>query len=237
MNINIKLLHLNAIVPVRARKGDAGADLFALEDDYIMPGQRKLIKTGIAIAVPNGYYARIAPRSGLAFKKGIDVMAGVIDVGYRNEVGVVLINLSDAGEEGRFAIQKGDKIAQLIIERCYDVDWQVVDNLDDTYRGQGGFGSTDNPNMMAVGSVSTPFVGTLICKPPLNIHTDYPTAASIAITGDPRLLVELKTPPTDLSKSQSANSIRRAIESNDISKYITDDFNRPFNPLDHEQTK
>lgn len=154
-----------ATIPTYGSAGAAGMDLYAdfSRENYKMialpPGQRKLIKTGIAIAIPRGHYARVAPRSGLAYKNGIDVMAGVIDEDYRGEVGVILFN-SDFDSAERSAqdtegywynpigaalphvIQHGDRIAQLIIEKytpCLPVE---VSSLDDTNRGAGGFGST-----------------------------------------------------------------------------------------------
>ena len=94
--------------------------------------------TGISISIPRGYYGRVAPRSGLALRDGIDVLAGVIDAGYRGEVGVILINFGDKS----FAFRKGDRIAQLIIEKCHEVEWQEVDELNGTARGDDGFGSS-----------------------------------------------------------------------------------------------
>ena len=97
-----------------------------------------MVKTGIAIAIPPGYYGRVAPRSGLAVKKGIDVLAGVIDSGYRGEVGVVLQNLSDED----FLFSEGERVAQLILEQCNTISWVDVDELEDSVRSDGGFGST-----------------------------------------------------------------------------------------------
>lgn len=104
----------------------------------LRPGRRTLVKTGIAMALPRGTYGRVAPRSGLAFKHGIDVMAGVIDSDYRGEVGVILVNLG----EDTFVIKHGDRIAQLVIERFYPCyPFEVLD-LTATNRGHGGYGST-----------------------------------------------------------------------------------------------
>lgn len=150
MNIQIKLLHPDAKIPKRANAFDAGADLFATHNEIIMPRQRKLIGTGISISVPQGYYARIAPRSGLAFKAGIDVMAGVIDSGYLGEIKCLLINLADGEEEETVIINKGDRIAQLIIEQCFPIVWEAVDELKITERGVGGFGSSDLPKSTPV---------------------------------------------------------------------------------------
>ena len=100
MNIvSVKKLTETAQIPIKAHEDDAGFDLFADLDTVVFPNTRTLIKTGIAIAIPRGYYGRIAPRSGLAFKNGIDVLAGVIDAGYRNEVGVILINFDEKAFE------------------------------------------------------------------------------------------------------------------------------------------
>jgi len=139
MNIPIKWLEPNAALPKRANDIDAGYDLFATHAIQIVSqGGRALVKIGISIAIPPGYYGRIAPRSGLALKKGIDVLAGVVDASYRGELGVVLIN---HGLEP-FDIVPGDRIAQLIIEKCHTVEWQEVDTLPDSQRGADGFGSS-----------------------------------------------------------------------------------------------
>jgi dUTP pyrophosphatase len=136
--VKIKKLNEAAAIPVWNNKS-AGCDLSSLESYVLRPGERKLFKTGLSIAIPSGLYGRIAPRSGLAFKSGIDVMAGVIDEDYRGELGVILINL---GQEDK-SIAAGDKIAQLIFENYNRCEFAVVDNLDDTARGTGGYGSTD----------------------------------------------------------------------------------------------
>lgn len=137
--IAIKLLNEFAKIPSRANKTDAGADLFSVEDVVIGPMQRKMISTGIALQIPENYYGRVAPRSGLAVKNGIDVLAGVVDSSYRGEIKVVLIN-TDKNEE--FNVKKGDKIAQLIIESHHNFDFVITDSLEETNRGSGGFGST-----------------------------------------------------------------------------------------------
>jgi dUTP pyrophosphatase len=137
--IAIKLLNEFAKIPSRANETDAGADLFSVEDVVIGPMQRKMISTGIALQIPENYYGRVAPRSGLAVKNGIDVLAGVVDSSYRGEIKVVLIN-TDKNEE--FNVKKGDKIAQLIIESHHNFDFVITDSLEETNRGSGGFGST-----------------------------------------------------------------------------------------------
>lgn len=107
-----------AKTPSQATAGDAGYDLYSTEDYLLAPGERKLFKTNISAAIPFGYYGRIAPRSGLAYKHGIDVLAGVIDTGYRGDIGIILINF---GPEA-FPVHEGDKIAQFIIEKCHEVE-------------------------------------------------------------------------------------------------------------------
>jgi dUTP pyrophosphatase len=143
MKIKIKKLNLNAILPTQATKGDAGYDLYSIDDAPLFGSQRRLFKTGIAVEIPEGYYGRIAPRSGLALKQGIDVLGGVIDASYRGEIGVILVNTTAKGDELQIThIKKGDKIAQLIIEKCHQVEWEEVKELAETDRGAGGFGST-----------------------------------------------------------------------------------------------
>tara|TARA_B100000287_G_scaffold287272_1_gene270762 strand:+ start:464 stop:880 length:417 start_codon:yes stop_codon:yes gene_type:complete len=136
--LKFKLLSEDATLPTRATIGSAGLDLYASEETSISSGSRRVVKTDLSLAVPMGTYARIAPRSGLAFKHGIDVCAGVVDSDYRGPLGVVLSNLSDK----TFEIKKGDRIAQLIIEQIAILDPVEVDSLDSTTRGSGGFGST-----------------------------------------------------------------------------------------------
>ena len=139
MNFKFQKINPEAKAPERANDLDAGYDLSCLEDFDIYPFERALVKTGIRVHLGREMYGRIAPRSGLAFKKGIDVLAGVVDAGYRGELGVVLINLSDE----IVSFKKHDRIAQLIVEKCYDVNWIEVQEIDDTERGEGGFGSSD----------------------------------------------------------------------------------------------
>ena len=138
MKIKIKKINPDGKVPTRAKSSDAGYDLYSTVDMPITPTARQLVPTCIAIEIPEGYYGRIAPRSGLAVRAGIDILAGVVDSGYRNEIKVVMINLG----EGLVSVNKGDRIAQLIIEKCYDVEWEEVNELSDSDRGEGGFGSS-----------------------------------------------------------------------------------------------
>ncbi|XP_040580672.1 uncharacterized protein dUTPase [Lepeophtheirus salmonis] len=137
----LKVLKLseNATLPSRGSPLSAGYDLYSAVDLEIEPqGGRALVATDISIAVPEGTYGRVAPRSGLALKKGIDVGAGVVDADYRGPLGVVLFNL---GVEP-FLVKKGDRIAQLICESIVYPEIKEVDSLESTERGDGGFGST-----------------------------------------------------------------------------------------------
>ena len=129
----------DATLPEKGTPQSAGHDIFASTSSTIPPGNRKIIPTGLQIACQHGTYGRIAPRSGLTVKHGINVGAGVIDPDYRGEVGVVLFN-DDAKET--FHIEKGDKIAQLIVEKIDDTPLKPVTTLDATQRGTQGFGST-----------------------------------------------------------------------------------------------
>ena len=120
----------------------AGMDLYANIDEPITlkPLERTLVKTGLFISLPKGYEAQIRPRSGLAFKNGITVLntPGTIDADYRGEIGVILVNLSSQD----FTINDGDRIAQMVIAKHETAIWEEVENLDDTNRGEGGFGSS-----------------------------------------------------------------------------------------------
>ena len=130
----------NAHAPSRASTDAAGLDLFAVQEVTISPGNRAQVETGIQVAIPPGYYGRIAPRSGLALRHGIDVGGGVVDADYRDGVAVVLFN--HGAEEVK--IRPGDRIAQLIVEKiCFPEPVEVA-FLEDTARGAGGFSSTGN---------------------------------------------------------------------------------------------
>lgn len=137
--MKIKKLNISAKIPTRANPNDAGADLYSIENIVVPPLSRAIVKAGIAIEIPESYYGRIAPRSGLAAKYGIDVLAGVIDSSYRGEIGVVLFN-SDSSNS--FTVNVGDRIAQLIIESHYNPIFVEVLELTETNRGEGGFGSS-----------------------------------------------------------------------------------------------
>ena len=138
MKISVLKLHPDATLPTQGAPFDAGYDLTSVEHKKIPPMGRTVVPTGISMEIPEGFYGRVAPRSGLAVKKGIDVLAGVIDSGYRNEIGVVLINLGGS----LVTLPAGTRIAQIIIEKCHEVEWNDVEELGASNRGQGGFGST-----------------------------------------------------------------------------------------------
>ncbi|CAO2819753.1 unnamed protein product [Amaranthus hypochondriacus] len=134
----VKKLSEKAVIPSRGSLLSAGYDLSSAVDTKVPARGKALVATDLSIAVPPGTYARVAPRSGLAWKHSIDVGAGVIDADYRGPVGVILFNHSDVD----FEVKTGDRIAQLIIEKIITPDVIEVDDLDSTDRGAGGFGST-----------------------------------------------------------------------------------------------
>lgn len=129
-------------LPTYARRGDAGADLYARSGAVLKAGGgRALIPTGIRVAIPDGYAGFVQPRSGLALRHGVMVAnsPGLIDSGYRDEVGVILVN-TDPGDD--FEIRRGDRIAQLVIRRVEEATFSEVDDLPGSERGRGGFGHT-----------------------------------------------------------------------------------------------
>jgi dUTP pyrophosphatase len=138
--ILVKQLDPDLPLPSHARPGDAGVDLYASEGGELAPGQRAMVPTGIAVAVPEGHVGLIAPRSGLAVRHGISLVnsPGILDAGYRGEIHVVMIN--QATEP--FSFERGDRIAQLIVVPFATQHYVVVDELPSTERGSGGFGST-----------------------------------------------------------------------------------------------
>ncbi|MFH1409023.1 MAG: dUTP diphosphatase [Nanoarchaeota archaeon] len=138
MNLPVSRLHDHAELPVRNHEGDAGLDLKACEDITINSGERTLVPTGIAIAVPKGHVGLVWDRSGLAVKHGMHCFAGVIDEGYRGEVKVVLQNHGNHP----FKVEKGMRIAQLIIQPVLHLEPKEVDSLDETARAGKGFGSS-----------------------------------------------------------------------------------------------
>jgi dUTP pyrophosphatase len=128
-------------LPTYARQGDAGLDLYARVDVSLAPGERALIPTGIAIALPDGYAAFSHPRSGLAARHGITIVnaPGTIDSGYRGEIQVNLINLDPTRT---FDVRRGDRIAQLVVQRVEQVQWVEADSLPDSPRGETGHGGS-----------------------------------------------------------------------------------------------
>ena len=133
-----KRLHPEARLPTRGSAGAAGLDLYAAERVTLAPGSRAAVRTGLAVAIPAGFYGRVAPRSGLAVRHGIDVLAGVIDSDYRGEILCALVN---HGRE-TFEVEPGARVAQLIVEAIATPDPAWAEDLGDTGRGSGGFGST-----------------------------------------------------------------------------------------------
>ena len=142
MNVPVKVKKLkpNAVLPKYAHEGDAALDLYSTENYSIVSGERQLVSTGIAMEFPAGYFASIRDRSGLAAKKGITVLGGVIEFTYRGEYGVVLLN---TGKE-TFEIKVGDKIAQVVIQPVATAEISEITELSVTERGVGNFGSTGN---------------------------------------------------------------------------------------------
>lgn len=141
IKIPIELYHSEAILPQYAKPGDAGMDVCSVEDTIISPHKTVIIKTGLKVAIPEGYEIQVRPRSGLSYKTGIRIAnsPGTIDVGYRDEIGVILHNTSDEP----FVIHKGDRIAQIILKEVPMIEWQIVDEVACIGENRGGgFGST-----------------------------------------------------------------------------------------------
>ncbi|MGF7184544.1 dUTP pyrophosphatase [Desulfitispora alkaliphila] len=140
MKLKIKKLNDKAILPKYAHPGDAGMDLYSVENLELAPGERAIIATGIALQLPPETEAQVRPRSGLAIKYGITVLntPGTIDEGYRGEIKVILINHSNKS----FKVEQGMRIAQMVIQPILRVQVEEVDTIDETLRGTEGFGST-----------------------------------------------------------------------------------------------
>jgi len=136
--LRFKQLDERAVLPARGSMLAAGLDVCSIEDLKIEPKQRAIARTGLAVAIPPGFYGRVAPRSGLAVKNGLDVLAGVIDSDYRGEIRCVLYNTGDE----RLTLPAGSKICQLIVEQIITPEPAWASELDETARGAGGFGST-----------------------------------------------------------------------------------------------
>lgn len=141
MRLPIKRLDPGLPLPAYAHEGDAGLDLYSAEDVTIEPGRRALVPTGIALAIPDGYAGFVQPRSGLAIRQGLSFVntPGLIDAHYRGEVKVVAVNLDPVEP---IVLRRGDKVAQLVIQRVERAEVVEADELDATMRGEGGFGST-----------------------------------------------------------------------------------------------
>lgn len=139
MSVHFKKLDKKAVIPSRNNESDAGADLRSIDDVVIPPLSRALINTGLSLEIPHGFYGRIAPRSGLAVKHGVDVLAGVVDSSYRGPLGVVLYNTD---KEHPFVVNMGDRIAQIIFEQHWNFKMEEVSDLSDTSRSNNGFGSS-----------------------------------------------------------------------------------------------
>jgi dUTP pyrophosphatase len=140
-DVLIRRLDAGVPLPAYAHPGDAGADLTAAEDVDLGPGERALVRTGVAIALPAGYAAFVHPRSGLATKHGVTIVnaPGTVDAGYRGEIKVTLLNTD---REQPVSFRRGDRIAQLVIQRVERAVFHEVDELPGSARGDGGFGST-----------------------------------------------------------------------------------------------
>jgi dUTP pyrophosphatase len=141
VKLPVRRLDPDAPLPSYARPGDAGLDLLSAEDITLQPGERAAVPTGIAIAIPDGYAGFVHARSGRALKEGLALpnAPGLIDSGYRGELKVILVNLDRSSP---IDIKRGDKIAQLVIQRVESIEIEVVDVLPESARGAGGFGSS-----------------------------------------------------------------------------------------------
>jgi len=139
--VKLKKLSPDSVIPTYAREWDAGADLYSTEDVEIYPGEHRLVGTGIAVEVPVGFVGLIHPRSGLAAKHGVTVLntPGTIDAGYRGELKVILINLD---KYKPFKVEKGDRIAQFVLQEVAVAEFVEVEELSDSVRQDGGFGSS-----------------------------------------------------------------------------------------------
>ena len=140
MTVKFRRIDSSAMLPSYAHPGDAGMDIRSIEELTIVPGGRSLVRTGLVMMLPPGYEAQVRPRSGLALKNGVTVLnsPGTIDEGYRGEVGVILANFGSQP----FRVEKGSKIAQIVIAPCTRAEIEETSETDATERGEGGFGST-----------------------------------------------------------------------------------------------
>lgn len=140
LRLPVRRLHPDAVLPAAANPGDAGIDLVGVAAVELAPGERAAVPTGLAVAIPTGWVGLVHPRSGLALRRGVTVVnaPGTIDAGYRGELQVLLVNLGSDTVQ----LAAGDRIAQLVLQRVGQVEVVEVDELDDTVRGGGGFGSS-----------------------------------------------------------------------------------------------
>ncbi len=171
MNVKIKRLNADAVIPQYAHEYDAGFDMVATDDVIIEPGETKLVPTGLAFELPEGYEMQVRPRSGVTLKTKLRVQLGTVDAGYRGEVGVIVDNIEGFIEaesignfvthidgqryptpdgyhyyEGTYIIRKGDRIAQAVIKQVEHAKFIEVETLEETTRGTGGFGSSGVTN-------------------------------------------------------------------------------------------
>lgn len=149
MPVPVRQLDPDLPLPAYAHPGDAGADLMAAQDVEIAPGERALVRTGVAVAVPEGFVGLVHPRSGLAARLGVTVLnaPGTVDAGYRGEI---LVNLVNHDPVNPAKIARGDRIAQLVVQRVERAHFHLVDELPDSQRGAGGHGSTGgHPGLVA----------------------------------------------------------------------------------------
>jgi len=158
IQLKVKKLHKDAVIPFKAHKSDAGFDLFSTEDINIVPGETLIIKTGIAVQLPPNFEIQIRPRSGVTSKTKLRVQLGTVDEGYRGELGIIIDNISpfavndvgvnyiDGSPEKYdctiYQIRKGDKLAQFVVNELPEVEIVVEEDLNDGDRGENGFGST-----------------------------------------------------------------------------------------------
>lgn len=140
MRIPLKRLDPDLPVPAHAHPGDGGVDLYAREPATLHPGERAIVPTGVAVAIPEGFAALVTPRSGLAARSGLGVVnsPGLVDSGYRGEIKAILVNL---GSE-TIQIERGERIAQMVVVPVATQEYEIVDELPESSRGAGGFGST-----------------------------------------------------------------------------------------------
>ena len=143
VKVKVKRLKEGVVLPRYAHVGDAGMDLFSCEGCVVKVGERRLVSSGIAMELPEGYFASIRGKSGLAYKKGICILGGVVEFGYRGEYGVIILNTSSED----FEVKAGDKIAQVVIAPVATAEVEEVEELNESVRGESGFGSTGGSNI------------------------------------------------------------------------------------------